>query len=406
MPSRLIRSLRRSLPVLGLVAATGWLPACTDASERGEAAPARAAGVSGNASGSRGPSASGRGGVTLAARDVAQARRANVEESTPITGTLEPLERVTVRARIEGDLLTVHAREGQVVRAGQLLARFDDSEQESLRRSAEADVASAQSELANAEWRQEQARELFREGAVPEAEVRTAEQAVAAARARLAAAEARLRATSLESRDTRVLAPISGVVETRQVAGGERVSRGATLFTVVRSDALELAAAVPARRANGLRPGQPVRFGADGHSFEGRIARVSPTVDPASRALTVYVNVPNPGGALKGGTFATGRIIRQVIQGALVVPTAALRRTEAGDPYVYKIEQDILAHIPVTLGIVDEAGGSAQVTDGLQEGDRVVVGNVGMLGDGMRVQVIGGDRPAGASARPQRSRSP
>ena len=97
---------------------------------------------------------------------------------------------------------------------------------------------------------------------------------------------------------------------------------GATLFTLVRNDQLELAASVPARQANAIVPGQAVRFVADGQALEGRVARVSPTINTASRSIAVYLQVANPGGRLKGNTFATGRIIGRTIADALVVPAA------------------------------------------------------------------------------------
>lgn len=331
--------------------------------------------------------------IALSASDVAVLGRGLLEAGIPITGDLNPIERVEVRARIEGDLVSVLVREGQRVRAGQLLARFDDTELESAHRSAQAELAAAKSELAVAEWNLEQAQELHREGAIPEIEVRNAEQRAAAARARVAAAEARVHATGMDLRDTRVVAPFAGVVESRLVSGGESVSRGATLFTIVRNDILELAAAVPARHAASVEPGQRVRFQADGRQFEGTVARVSPTVDPRSRSITVYIQVPNASGALKGGTLARGQIIGRTVPDALLLPVAAIRQAPGGgDPFVYRIEDDRIRRTPVSLGIVDEARGFAEVLEGLAEGDRVVVGNVGLLGDGMEVQVIGGEQ--------------
>jgi len=362
--------------------------------------------ASGRAGGPGGPG--GQGGrrvVTLAPGDVAEVARATLEEGAPITGNLEPLERVVVRARLEGDVVAVLVREGEPVRAGQLLARLEDTEESSAYRSAEAEVAAARTELATAEWNLEQTAELVRAGAVAEREERLARQAVAAARARLAAAEARLRAAAQALADTRVVSPLAGVVESRSVEGGERVARGAPLFTVVRSEVLELEAVVPARRARGVAPGQRVRFTVDGRTFEGRVARVGPTIDPATRSLRVYVQVPNADGAIKGGTFVTGRIVTGVIRDALVVPVSAVHhRPDGGAPFVYVIREGVVDHAPVELGVTDESRGLVQVLAGLTERDRVVVGNVGLLGRGMAVQVIRGESGSGPAPRPGSAR--
>ena len=323
------------------------------------ATPASAAAQPGGGTKSGAPTGA-RGGrpspsITLAATDVAIIAAGTIEDGTALTGDLRPIETIDIRARIDGDLTTVYAREGQEVAAGQLLARFESSEQESSQKSAEADRAAARADLANAQWTLEQDASLFKAGAIAERDYKNAQQAVASSNARLAATDARLRAMSNQARDTRVLAPASGIIDKRMVEGGVHVSRGAPLFSIVRNGTLELAAAVPARLAGTVRVGQIVHFVADARRFDGRVARVSPTVDPATRAVTVYVEIPNPGGALRGGTFATGRVVSRTLTDVLIVPTSALRQgAEDGRPFVYRIDGKTINVAPVQLGAVDE----------------------------------------------------
>jgi membrane fusion protein, multidrug efflux system len=333
--------------------------------------------------------------ITLAPTDVAVVSTMTIEDGVALTGDLNPIETVDVRARLEGDLVGVYVREGEQVAAGQLIARFEASEQESGRKSAEADRAAAQSDLANAEWTLEQNAQLLKAGAIAQQVYKNSQQAVASARARVAAADARLSAMGNQARDTRVVAPTSGIVSKRLVEAGEHLAKGAAMFTIVRSGVLELAAAVPARQSASLRSGQVVHFVADGRRFDGRVARVSPTIDPATRAVTVYVQVPNPGGTIRGGTFATGRVVSRTLNNVLGLPTAALRQSpEDGKPFVYRIDGKTINIAPVQLGAVDERLGIVQITGGLQAGERVIVGNVGTLGRGMQV-TIAGEEPAG-----------
>jgi RND family efflux transporter MFP subunit len=325
-------------------------------------------------------------------------KRENLEAGIPITGDLHPIETVGVRARIEGDLVGVYVREGQHVSAGQVLARFESSEQETSEASARADVSSAQNELETAQWNLDQSKELFKAGAIAERDLKISEGAVETARAKLAAANSRLRTTSNVIRDTRVIAPTTGIIEKKLVETGERVTRGQQLFSLVRNDALELAAAVPARQANAVAVGQAVHFVADGREFDGRVARVSPTIDPASRSVTVYIQVPNANGALKGGTFASGRVVQRTISNALVVATPALRQSqETGQTFVYRIANRAVDIANVQLGVIDERAGKAEVLSGLNDGDRVIIGNVGTLGRGMQVTVLGTDDQSGPS---------
>jgi membrane fusion protein (multidrug efflux system) len=409
------------LAALAVLAATacGDDPPGAAAAERGAGRTgASASGVAGNGPNGvarRAPDGgpAGRGGpggrptpaITLAASDVASVGRSLIEESVAISGDLRPLETVIVRARLEGDLQGVYVREGQAVSAGQLLARFEASEEESNRASALADREAAQSEVTNAQWNLEQNTELFRAGAIAEQQLKASQQAATAARARLAAADARVRATSSTVRDTRVVAPTSGVIEKRFVQPGEHLARGANMFTLVRSTVLELAAAVPARQANIVRVGQIAHFTADGRRFDGQVARVSPTIDPSTRAATVYIQIPNSANVLRGGTFASGRVVTRTLGDVLAVPAAAVRQAQSGGkPFVYRIAGGVIDVAPVTLGATDDERGLVQVVEGLNAGDRVVVGNVGTLGRGMQV-IIAGEEVRGARPQVQGPRS-
>jgi RND family efflux transporter MFP subunit len=388
-----MRSINHTLRAAPLVLALLSLAAsCSkDAAADAAANPKRSSAPGQPAGAGAGGRTAGAGGrpspsITLAPTDVATVTQTTIEDGVALTGDLRPSETIDVRSRIEGDLTTVYVREGDQVSTGQLLARFEASTQESSR-------ASADAELTNAQWTLDQNGSLFKAGAIAERDLKVSQQSVAAARARVAAADAHLRASGNEARDTRVVAPASGVIEKRLVDGGVHLARGAPMFTLVRSGTLELAAAVPSRQASAVRVGQVVHFVADARRFDGHVARVSPTIDPTTRAVTVYVQVPNPGNTLRGGTFATGRVVSRTLTNVLGIPTGALRQSQDdGRPFVYRIDGKTLQIAPVQLGAVDEQQGLAQVTEGLQPGDRIVVGNVGTLGRGMQVNSAGAAR--------------
>jgi len=390
-----LRNVPAVLALLSLAAACSK-DAAADASNpksAGGSVQQAGAGTGGARAGGAGAGGRPSPSITLAPTDVATVAATTIEDGVALTGDLRPSETIDVRSRIEGDLTDVYVREGQEVGAGQLLARFESSTQESSRASADADRAAANAELTNAQWTLDQNESLFKAGAIAERDLKVSQQAVVAARAKVAAAEARLRASGNEARDTRVLAPASGVIEKRLVDGGVHLARGAPMFTLVRSGTLELAAAVPARQASAVRVGQVVHFVADARRFDGKVARVSPTIDPATRAVTVYVQVPNPGNNLRGGTFATGRVVSRTLTNVIGIPTGALRQSQDnGQPFVYRIDGKTLQVAPVQIGAVDEQAGIAQVTEGLQAGDRVVVGNVGTLGRGMQVTIAGAEK--------------
>jgi RND family efflux transporter MFP subunit len=329
--------------------------------------------------------------IILAASDVKAVERGTIEAGIAISGDLRAIEEAVVRARLEGDLVGVYVREGDHVKEGQLLARFEDSEQESNRTSAIADREAAQSDLETAKWNAEQAEQLFKAGAIAERDLRTAQQTLAASRARLAAAEARVRATTSLLTDTRALAPTMGMVAKRSVENGEHVARGADMFTVVRSDILELAAASRlARRARfaSARGFITLRAGAisTAASHASTLDRPHESVDHG-----VYAGA-NGAGELKANSFATGRIVSRTVDGAIVIPAQAIRQAQGSDkPFVYRLDaNDALERASVSVGIVDESQAIAEITEGLNPGDRIIVGNAGTLGAGMKVTIAGG----------------
>lgn len=330
--------------------------------------------------------------VVLGIADVATVVRGTIEAGIPIAGDLRPVETLSLKSRLEGNLEQVYVREGDRVALGAPLARFEAIDFESALRSTEADVTSARTAAQTAQWNYDQSKDLFKVGAIAERDLRATEQAASAAKAQQAAAESRLSAARSALRDTRIVAPVAGIIQFRRVQGGEHVSRGSELFTLVRTNVLELTASLPARRANDVIPGQVVRFLADGRTFTGKVARVSPTIDPASRSITAYVQIPNPNGELKGNTFASGQIIAQTLSNVLVVPLPAVRTGQDGKQFVYRIAGGELEQAPVTVGATDEARGLAELKGGVQERDQVVVGNVGTLGRGMKAQIIGNER--------------
>lgn len=370
--------------------------ATTKDAPKGAATPSGSpGGTQGGASGAQPGGAGGQrrsASVVLAVGDVAKVARGTIEATIPIAGDLRPIETLSLKSRLEGNVEQVYVREGDRVATGALLARFEAVDFESALRSAEADAASARTAAQTAQWNYDQSKDLFKVGAIAERDLRATEQAAASAKAQQAAAESRLRAAQSLSRDTRIVAPVTGTIQFRRVQSGEHVLRGSELFTLVRSDILELTASLPARRANDVKPGQPVRFLADGKAFTGKVARVSPTIDPASRSITAYVQIPNLNGELKGNTFSSGQIIAQTLSNVLVVPQPAVRTGQDGIAFVYRIVGGELEQAPVTLGAVDEARGLVEIKDGLQERDQVVVGNVGTLGRGMKAQIIGNER--------------
>ena len=327
----------------------------------------------------------------LGAQDVAVAERADVAAGILLTGSLQPADMVTIRAQVAGTMRSVNVDRGSSVRRGQTLATIQAAGVTSQAAGARAGVAAAQANLAVARQQLEAARKLQAAGAMSVIELRTAEAQFEAAEANLAAARAQSAGASESAANTVIDAPITGVISDRNVERGEAVSPGQELFTVVNSSTLELSGHIPVEQAARVSVGQPVIFTLDAapqRQYRGSVARIDPIADPQTRQVGVYVRMPNPGGSIVGGQFATGRVVGESSPNAVVVPVGALRQ-ENGSSHVLVIEGNRVVRRPVTAGARDDARGIVSLESGVRAGERVIATPTLTLTEGALVTIPG-----------------
>jgi RND family efflux transporter MFP subunit len=318
--------------------------------------------------------------VELGGSDVARAARVDLIAGVPVSGTLDPSVVIRIASPIPEVVEAVFVKEGEAVHAGQALARFRTSAVEPAALSAE-----AQRRLAASDY--ERMQNLFKEGAVSQRDVENAEVSLRAAEANEALARKKLN-------ESTVRAPSRGVISQRAVDSGDRVKDGDLLFQLVNTSELEFAATVPSEYAADVRVGAPVVLAVSGASdagLSGLVSRVNATVDPATRQVKVYVTVPNNGGRLVGGLFASGRIVLRQLKGAVAVPQTALRRDAGGKAYVLVVDHGRIGRREVTAGATDEQASLVQIISGLEGGETVIVGPASGLEPGQRVTVTGGE---------------
>jgi RND family efflux transporter MFP subunit len=333
--------------------------------------------------------------VVLGPQDVAVAQVGPVGSSVVVSGPLEPSQRVTLRAQVPGVLTGLSVDRGTTVRRGQVLAVIQAAGIRGQAAGAQAGIAAAQANLALARQRLEAARTLRQAGAMSEIDYRTAVAGFEAAEAQLAAARAQAATSGEAAARTVIRSPIAGVVSNRMVENGESVSPGDELFTVVDPGTLELEGSIAVADAARVRVGQPVEFTLDaapGERHRGRVARVDPTADPATRQVGVYVQLANQGWRLVGGQFARGRILTGASSSAVLVPETAVREAATGGREVFVVTNGRAVRRAVTLGPRDEAAGLVAVLTGVQAGEQVIVAPTTDITDGTPV-TLSGDRP-------------
>lgn len=336
--------------------------------------------------------------TVLSAQDIATAESRVMGAGVTVSGSVEPAEVVRLTAQIAGTVGGVRVDRGSQVARGQVLAVIEAQGVRSQAAGAEAQVAAARAQLGIAQQRLVASKRLLDAGAISAIEYRTAQANQEAAEAQLAAARAQSAGANESAAHTTVRAPISGVISARGVSGGEPVSVGADLFTVVNASELELAGQVGVQEASRVRSGQAVAFTLDAYpnqSFRGRVARVDPTSDPGTGQVGVYVRLPNPGNRIVGGQFARGRIETGGTTTAVTIPESALTNRTADTATVYVIAGNKASRRKAVLGARDETSGTVAVLTGISAGEKVLINPPSDIGEGTRV-TIAADKPVAA----------
>jgi RND family efflux transporter MFP subunit len=291
--------------------------------------------------------------------------------------------------------------EGQRVEQGQPLLRFKDEVVRASANSARADVATQRMQVSIAVAESTRAEALLREGAIAPRDRDNTVLSLNAARGRLALSESQLANAEDRLATSTVRAPAAGVVSKRYLQAGDRVDMGKPVVDIVDTRVLQLTASVPVEFVGSLAVGRMVTLRVaqlDSTRVTGRISRINPTADEATRQVRVYVDIPNGSGRLMGGLFASGRVLLREAANAVAVPPSAVRlEGDARTPVVYVIAGGKVSRRAVGVGIADDEQGLVQITSGVHAGDVVVVGPAEGLADGAPAEVL--KATAGTAAR-------
>jgi RND family efflux transporter MFP subunit len=306
--------------------------------------------------------------------DVALVELRNLARTIPISGSLSPVTKSTVRSKVPGEVRRVHVREGEKVAQGQLLAEIDTADLQARLDAQAATLEEEKARLMIAAKNRDNGMALRKQGFISQNAFDTTQSAFEAAAAAVKSAEAQVRLARNAMNDALVRSPIDGIVASRLVNPGERASVDGALFAIVDLARMEVEAPVPASEIPGVRPGQSAVLRVDGfgsREFAGKLERINPTTEQASRAITVYLSVSNRDGALRGGMFAKGSLVLDEGENAPAIPLTAVRE-EAGQAFVFTIEKGRIGRRAVTLGRRVEEAGLVQVRSGLDGGETVV----------------------------------
>ncbi len=371
--------------------------------------PAESAGKSGSAG--KGKSAGANAGARLVTVETVESRMGRIRERLALTGALKPKEQVDVTPKTAGRVIRLLVNVGDSVRKDTLIAELEDDElqQQVNRAKASINVAAAslsqrEAEAANAKLNLSRAETLLKDGLIPrqqfEAEktaVQVLQAQVELARAQQSQAEAELRELNIRVEQTKILAPINGQVAMRNVDVGALVGPSTPIVRIVNIGTLVTFTSVPETEVAKMRVGSQATIRVDAMAdqpFSGRIARISPVLDPATRAATVEIEIPNPGMQLRAEMFVRVEMNLESSREAVLVPRESLvyRGDSSG---VYVVERGKQAFRFIETGLTQDE--SVEVLSNLEPGTVVVAKGASMLREGDTMQIVSG--PGGGQSR-------
>lgn len=356
---------------------------------------------------------------------VAVVQKESVRRAVDVIGTLAAVDQVTVSSEADGKVRTILADMGDRVAAGQVLIQLDNEKQQYTYEQQQAvlartlaqygakdpqnlpgientpDVQRANADLVQATQAFERASELIKRTLISQQALDDAKTALESKRASydaalqnarnlrasIQASEATVKLAGRQLRDTEIRAPFDGYVEKRLVNLGELVKAQMPVMAIVRLDPLKVTGEMPEKMAPWITVGLPVELHVDAYrdrTFTGKVTRISPAVNPATRAFAFEAVVPNAGAMLKPGTFARVHVESGKVDDLLTLPYAALQY-RYGVNRVFVVAGDRLAMRELQVG--ERLGERIEITGGVKEGERVAITDIDTLNDGDRIAV-------------------
>lgn len=352
-------------------------------------------------------------------------RQDSVTRTVDVVGTLAAVDEVTISSEADGKVAKILADLGDRVSAGQLLVQLDNEKQQYTVAQQQAalartlaqygapdsehlpeledtpDARRANADLVQATQAYDRASELFKRTLISQQALDDAKAALQSKRAiynsaiqnaknlraSIQASEATMKLAGRQLRDTEIRAPFDGFVQKRFVNMGELVKTQMPVMAIVQLDPLKVTAEIPEKMAPWINAGQAVDLKVDAYqdrSFTGKVSRISPAVNTATRAFPFEALVPNKDAVLKPGTFARVHIESGKVDSVLTVPYAALQY-RYGVNRVFVVTGDKLVIRELSVG--ERVGDRIEVMSGVKAGERVAITDVDSLNDGAPITV-------------------
>lgn len=325
--------------------------------------------------------------VELAQSDLVQAQVLDISQGVAISGSIKAVNTAVIKARVAGELLNLKVREGDFVKAGQVIAQIDASQYQAGLRQSQQQAQSAKAQLDIAQRQHANNQALVAQGFISQNSLETSRSGLNAAQSTYKAALAG-RDISAKTLDDSVLrAPITGQISQRMAQTGERLGVDSKIVEIVDLSRLEIEASLSAAESLQVAIGQRAELRVEGLSqtLAAQVVRINPSAQAGSRSVLVYLSLPSVPG-LRQGMFAQGSLGTSSVR-LLALPISSVR-TDKPQPYVQINSQQRIAHRSVQLGVRGMNAGQAVVAvQGVDDQASVLRGNIGLLSEGLPLRI-------------------
>lgn len=329
--------------------------------------------------------------LEIAGSDVLRVQATDLRQGLAVSGSLRAVRSAFIKARVAGELMDLQVREGDAVKAGQVLARIDPTEYQRRVRQAQEQAEAAKAQVDITQRQFDNNRALVDQGFISKTALDTSLAALQSAQATHRAAVAGTDVARRALEDAVLVAPFSGWVAARTAQNGERLSIDTRILELVDLSQLELEAALSAADARGVRLGQTATLHVEGlqQAVTATVLRINPSAQAGSRSVLVYLKIGDVGG-LRQGLFAQG-VLGTEQRTVIAVPLNTVR-TDQPTPYVQVIEADKVRHRSVQMGARGTVSGDPLSetwveVQGLSEGAQLLGAHVGRLRDGTALKI-------------------
>jgi RND family efflux transporter MFP subunit len=327
--------------------------------------------------------------VQLAAKDVLDVQEIELQQGLAISGQIKAVNSAFVKARVAGELRELSVREGDFVKAGQIIGRIEATEYLARVRQAEQQAQAAKAQVDIAKRSFENNRALVDQGFISKTGLDASSSSLAGAQASYLAAQAGADLAQKSLDDATVRAPISGQISQRLVQSGERVAIEARMVEIVDLSRLELEISLAASDSVFVKVGQKAQLNVEGNgqSISAKVARLNPSATAGSRAVLAYLSL-DQSAQLRQGFYAQG-VLATGSQRVIAIPLSAVR-TDKPQPYVQVLADGKIQHQTVELGSRGEYQGQTMVAvAGLAPGKKILAGVAGPMTVGTLISTEG-----------------